>query len=80
MTALEMPRHPILIPSDFTFLDEATLLVHQGAVWVRPQGDRGLVMGYSILCTETMTPRWTDKPVAPENIVTCFGCLGAHEQ
>lgn len=80
MTAIEMPRHPILLPSDFTILDEKTLLVHQGAVWVRPEGDRGYVLGYTVLCTESMTPRWTDHPVEPARVVTCFGCLGAHEQ
>lgn len=72
----------ILLPADFTWRDETTFLIHQGAMWVRPEpeGDRGRVIGFTTLCTEHTTPRWKEKPVSPENVVTCFGCLGATEQ
>jgi hypothetical protein len=83
MSALE-PRdlrtRIILIPSGFTFVDDKTLLVHQGAVLLRPEGDRGRVIGYTKLCTDVLVVDWKEKPMDSGLIVTCFGCLGATEQ
>ncbi len=70
----------ILIPSDFTWLDDKTLLVHQGAVLLRPEGDRGRVIGYTKLCTDVLVVDWKTKPGDADLVVTCFGCLGATEQ
>jgi hypothetical protein len=85
MSAIEMPRFPILIPADFTYLDEKTLLVHQGAVLVRPEpeNDRGRVIGYATLCIDVLTPTWPTKPspaLPNDTVVSCFDCIGAHEQ
>lgn len=76
---------PILIPHDYTMLDEKTLLVHQGAVIIRPEpeNDRGRVIGYALLCTDVLTPMWPQKPasaLSPETVVSCFDCIGAHER
>lgn len=87
MTAIE--KHagwnpPILIPSDFTWFDATTLLVHQGAVLLKHEGDKGRVIGYTILCTDVLGRMWPDKPVdaatSLDVVITCFGCLGAYEQ
>lgn len=82
MTAFETHTHIILIPSDFTWLDDKTLLVHQGAVLLRPEldGAYGRVIGFTVLCTETLGRRWWNMPRNANLIVTCFGCLGASEQ
>ena len=70
----------ILLPSDFAWLDANTLLVHQGAVWLRAEGMRGRVLGFTVLCTDDTVPRWKQRPATAEGVVTCFGCLGASEQ
>ncbi len=78
-----IPLMPILIPSDYTMLDEKTLLVHQGAVLLRPEGDKGRVLGYALLCTDALTPMWPAKPATAlpqETVVSCFDCIGAHER
>lgn len=86
MTAFEnVPRFPILIPSDYTYLEEKTLLVHQGAVLVKPEpeNDRGRVIGYAPLCIDVLTPTWTTKPkgaLPADTVVSCFDCIAACEQ
>lgn len=86
MSAIEnIPRFPILLPSDYTILDDKTLLVHQGAVLVRPEpeNNRGRVIGYAPLCTDVLTSVWTEKPksaLPADTPVSCFDCIGAHEQ
>lgn len=70
----------ILIPSDFTWLDPMTLLVHQGAMLLRPEGDRGRVIGFTTLCTDVLKRKWWSMPKSDDLIVLCFGCLGATEQ
>lgn len=74
------PHRIVLIPSDYTWLDPKTLLVHQGAVLIRPEGDRGRVIGYSKLCTDVLSVEWKDKPMGVALVVSCFDCLGATEQ
>ncbi len=86
VSAIEESWGYILIPSDFTWADDQTFLVHQGAVILRPEpgNDRGRVIGYTTLCTEVMEVRWRQKPGVPDTsplgVVTCFECLGATEQ
>jgi hypothetical protein len=83
MTAIEIPRTPILLPADFTYLDQKTLLVHQGAMVVRPEGDRGRVLGYTLLCTTVLGSQWPTKPISAlpqDTVVSCFDCVAAHEQ
>lgn len=79
--SLESPRTYILVPSDFTRVDEAySEIVHQGAVVLRPEGDQGRVVGYNKLCTETLSVEWREKPADAGLVVTCFKCMGATEQ
>jgi len=85
MTAIEMPQLPILIPADFTYLSEKTLLVHQGAMLVRPEpeNDRGRVLGYALLCTDVLTSMWPSKPaqaLPADTVVSCFDCISACER
>ncbi len=82
MSATELRLKRILTPTDFVWLDDKTLLVHQGAVILlpEPEHDRGRVLGYTTLCTESLLARWRDKPNDAGLVVTCFECLGATEQ
>jgi len=85
MTAIEQRSWPILLPSDFVVLDEKTLLVHQGAVLVKPELDkgRGRVLGYAPLCTDVLASTWFEKPkgaLPADTVVSCFDCLAACER
>lgn len=73
-------RNFILIPADFVWIDEDTLLAHQGAALLRDEGDRGRVVGYTKLCTDVLRVDWKEKPADAAVVVSCFGCLGACEQ
>lgn len=70
----------VLVPADFTWVDWKTMLVHQGAQLLRSEGDRGRVIGYSLLCTDVLRVDWKMPPADAALVVTCFGCLGAYEQ
>jgi len=85
VSALDGLRLPILIPSDFTYLSEKTMLVHQGAMLIRPEpeNDRGRVLGYALLCADVLTSMWPTKPahaLPADTVVSCFDCIGAHER
>lgn len=72
----------ILMPAEFTWFDEKTLLTHQGAMLVRPEpeGDRGRVIGYTKLCTDVLVVDWKKPPGDDQHIVSCLNCLGACPQ
>jgi len=83
MTAIENKNWPILVPSDYTIRDDDTLLVHQGAVLLYPEADRGRVIGYTVLCTDVLRTMWTTKPSYAQpndTVVSCFDCLAACER
>jgi hypothetical protein len=86
MSVIEkIPQLPILIPSDYVILDNKTLLVHQGAMLVRPEPrtTAGRVIGYTVLCTDVLRTMWSGKPrsaLPGDTPVSCFKCLGAREQ
>lgn len=86
MTAFERITTPqnriILLPAEFTWFDEKTLLTHQGAMLVRPEpeSDRGRVIGYTKLCTDVLVVDWKTQPSTDLHIVSCLNCLGACPQ
>ena len=68
---------PLLLPAAFRWRDPATNLLHQGAVITWPDGR---VVGYTLLCTDTLEPRWSSAPSDEDSFVSCLECLGAREQ
>jgi hypothetical protein len=68
---------PLLLPSAFRWRDIATQLVHHGAVVQRSDGR---VLGYTILCTETLGFQWKEPPPDEDAMINCLQCLGAREQ
>lgn len=83
MTAFEKAQWSpriILMPAEFTWFDEKTLLTHQGAMLVRPEGDHGRIIGYTKLCTDVLVVDWKKPPSDAADIVSCLNCLGACPQ
>ena len=74
--AVEPPSFPILLPAAFRWCDPATSLVHHGAVVKR--GDH--VLGFTVLCTDVLGPRWDDPQLDVPAHINCLECLGAREQ
>jgi hypothetical protein len=74
----------ILVPSDFTYYDSTTQIVHQGAKLLDPDSidsDYGIrVMGYTRLCTDELEAEWERPPNTAQQVVTCLSCLGATPQ
>ena len=73
-------KNYILMPWDFTWVDYATLLAHQGAVILRDEGEHGRVIGYTKLCTDVLRVDWRTPPPDAGVVVSCFACLAACER
>jgi hypothetical protein len=69
--------HPLLLPATFRWRDPATNLVHHGAVIKRREGH---VLGFTVLCTDVLEPRWDDPQPDEDSFISCLECLGAREQ